>query len=92
MSYTIYLDADSSVTDNTAKNGSGGGINVKSLRDYADHIILLNGTAVLNNFPDDIHSNETGLVFGSISTDAILTGNPDLFNLTNSSSSLFGLS
>jgi len=87
MNYTVSLDSNTRVEGNLAITGNGGGINVKSLLQEVDHVVLFDGAFVLNNQPDDIHSNETGLVKGTLSTfnQILTTGKPELFDLGPSS-------
>ena len=82
LNYTVYLDSETSIQGNTA-NGNGGGLLLKS--GNAPNVVLLNGSTVVGNVPDDIHSNETGLVQGTLATltFAVLNGNLNLFDLTS---------
>ena len=88
LNFTIYLDESSSVTDNTAVAARGGGINMKANRPFHEPMIIFDGTTVINNSPDDIHANDTGLITGTLATfaQAVLGGNPALFALGPSDS------
>ena len=81
MNYTLFIDGLSEITFNTAQTGQGGGVHVKDLSNTTDHTVIFDKATVISNLPDDIHSNETGPVLGTLATfaDAITTGNPDLF-------------
>ena len=78
LSYSVALDAGSVVTGNVAKNA--GGILIKSLSPV-QHTLVLNDTLLQDNTPDDIFSNESGLVVGSVTGNPVLGGNLDNFAL-----------
>ena len=90
LNFTVVVDADSSIMGNivneTTDGGVGGGVFLRSMSlDDQSQAITFNGTTLRDNLPDDIHSNQSGLVQGIIYGDPeniTLSGNPDLFDVS----------
>jgi len=88
LNHTVYIDDTSIVTDNTAETGRGGGIYLYENRDFIDKMLVFNGSTVVNNLPEDVHANTSGVVLGTLATflDAKLTGIAGVFQVGPSTS------